>query len=155
VSLAAGPSPRICAGTPNTVISSHGIPRRARGAGLWKAKAPAVALTAVVLLSTTIGGASARDQPSPYWQAWHAESISTVRGLPVRGRECRGRGPAIVDDGVRWYRRFRCTARTRAPWETYDTIAVHYVFRPLGPYAGPQSPHRLTQVRFIGGPGIP
>jgi hypothetical protein len=115
----------------------------------------AVALAAVVLLSTTIGGAAANDQPSPYWQAWQAESISTVRGMPVRGGECRGLGRAIADDGVRRYRRFRCAARARAPWETYDTIAVHYVLQPLGPYVGPASPHTLTQVRFIGGPGIP
>jgi len=29
-----------------------------------------------------------------------------------------------------------------------------YVLRPLGKYDGPHSAHRLTNVRFIGGPGI-
>jgi hypothetical protein len=114
-----------------------------------------VALAAAVLLSTTIAGAAGHERPSAYWPASQAESISTVRGMPIRGTECRGLGQAVVDDGVSRYRRFRCAARTRAPWETYDTIAVYYVLRPLGPYVGPESPHGLTQVRFIGGPGIP
>jgi hypothetical protein len=49
---------------------------------------------------------------------------------------------------------FRCLAGTRAPWETYDTIAVLYVGHPLGPFCGSRSRYALTQVRFIGGPGI-
>ena len=75
--------------------------------------------------------------------------------MPVRGSKCRGLGQANVDDGVSRHRRFRCVASTRAPWETYDTIAVHYVLDALGSYVGPESPRALTQVRFIGGPGIP
>ena len=130
------------------------VARRSRRSG-HRSPVLGVALAAAVLLTTTIAGAEVHERLSPYWPAWQAESISTVRGMPVRGRDCRGVGRAIVDDGVRRYRRFRCAARARAPWETYDTIAVLYMVHSLGPYAGPASPHTLTQVHFIGGPGIP
>jgi hypothetical protein len=90
-----------------------------------------------------------------YWSVGQAKSIATIRSMRVRVRECRGFGRALVEDGVRRYRHFRCVAGTRAPWERYDTIAVLYVLHPLGPYFGSRSRHTLTQVRFIGGPGIP
>jgi hypothetical protein len=73
----------------------------------------------------------------------------------VSVRECHGLGQPMTVGRHRRYRHFRCVAGTRAPWETYDTIAVLYVLHPLGPYAGPRSRYTLTQVRFIGGPGIP
>ena len=69
--------------------------------------------------------------------------------------ECRGLGRAVVDNGVRRYRHFRCDAATRARGQTYDTVTVLYVLHPLGPYVGPRSRHTLTHVEFIGGPGIP
>jgi hypothetical protein len=100
------------------------------------------------------GTASAHDRPGAYWRIAHAKSISNVRGMPVRVRECRGLGRALIE-GVNRYRHFRCVAATRAPWQMYDTVAVFYVLHPLGPYVGPRSPYTLTQVRFVGGPGVP
>jgi hypothetical protein len=77
--------------------------------------------------------------------------VTTVRGLPVRVLRCRGLGPS--DGGG--FARFDCPAGTRAPWETYDTIAVSYVLRPLAEYEGAQPRHELADVRFVGGPAIP
>lgn len=74
-----------------------------------------------------------------------------MRGTPVTARHCRGAGPEKGDG----YGRFECVAGARAPTDAYDTVAVHYVLLPLGEYEGPKSPHRLTNVTFVGGPGIP
>lgn len=87
----------------------------------------------------------------PAWTVRQAESIAVVRGTPVEVRHCRGLGP--VDD--RRYRRFECLAGARAPTDPVETVAVRYVLFPLGDYDGRESPHRLTNVQFIGGPGIP
>lgn len=115
-----------------------------------------VVLAAAAVLSTTAAGtAAAHDRPGAYWRAAQAMSISTVRSMPVRVRECHGLGRPRTPGGSRRYRHFRCVAGARAPWETYDTIAVLYVLHPLGPYVGPRSRYALTRVRFIGGPGIP
>jgi hypothetical protein len=137
-------------------------PKPARPSSPWTrasaARSPSKALGVVLaaaVLGTSHGRAATHERPGAYWQTWQAESISTIRGMPVRVLECRGLGRAAIDDGVRRYPRFRCVAGTRAPWETYDTVAVFYVLRPHGPYVGPRSRHTLTQVRFIGRPGIP
>jgi hypothetical protein len=53
------------------------------------------------------------------------------------------------------YSRFECLAGARAAFQRYDTVAVLYVLHPLEEYDGPTSRHRLTDVRFIGGPGVP
>jgi hypothetical protein len=113
-----------------------------------------VSLGAVTAL-TVSSDAAAHDRPGAYWSVGQAKSIATIRGMPVGARECRGRGRALVEDGVRRYRHFRCVAGTREPWEKYDTVAVLYVLRPRSPYVGPRSRHTVTHVRFIGGPGIP
>jgi hypothetical protein len=96
---------------------------------------------------------SARDELR--WTEREAESITTVRSLPVRVLDCKGLGAAEVEDEQRSFARFDCVGGTRAAWETYDTIAVYYLLRPLEPYDGPRSRHRLTRVRFVGGPGVP
>lgn len=75
--------------------------------------------------------------------------------MPVNVHACRGVGGKVTRRGVARYRHFRCVAGTRAPWERYDTIAVLYVLHPLGTYRGARSRYALTDVRFIGGPGIP
>jgi hypothetical protein len=96
------------------------------------------------------------DRPGAYWRIAEAEAISNVRGMRVRVRECRGLGMVLATDGVRRYRHFRCVAGARASWQSYDTVGVLYVLHPLGPYTGPgESRHILTNVRFIGGPGVP
>ena len=86
-----------------------------------------------------------------FWTEREAESITTIRSLPATVRGCEGVGES--EDGR--YARFECLAGTRAAWETYDTIAVTYVLHPLAEYEGPRSRHRLTDVKFVGGPGIP
>jgi hypothetical protein len=104
------------------------------------------ALVAVLATACAGGGDSRVD-----WTEREAESITTIRSLPANVLECEGLG--TPEDGR--YLRFDCTAGTRAPWETYDTIAVRYVLHPVDEYDGPDSRHRLTNVKFIGGPGIP
>jgi hypothetical protein len=84
------------------------------------------------------------------WTVEQAESITSIRGTRVRVRECRGLGG---ENGR--YERFDCLASTRTASDRYDTVGVFYVLQPLGAYDGPGSKHRLSQVRFVGGPGIP
>jgi hypothetical protein len=106
------------------------------------------ALALVAALATACsGGGDSR----PGWTERQAESITTIRSLPATVRGCTGLGES--DDGR--YTRFECLAGTRAAWERYDTIAVTYVLHPLEEYEGPRSRHRLTRVKFVGGPGIP
>jgi hypothetical protein len=91
------------------------------------------------------------------WTTMQAESISVVRGMPVRVHYCRGLDGADRRRAEPRFTRFRCLAGARASSDPYgvETIAVLYVLHPLAPYHGPGSKHRLTNVRFIGGPGIP
>jgi hypothetical protein len=84
-----------------------------------------------------------------------AESIRTVRSMPVNVLECRGLGKPSSRSGAVRYRHFRCTGGTRAPWERYDTIAVQYTLHPLTAFRSAQRRFAITHVRFIGGPGIP
>jgi hypothetical protein len=105
----------------------------------------------VLLLALVCAACAGGDSGPPLWTESEAESIASVRSLPVNDAECEGRGEADEDR----YASFDCVAGTRAPWETYDTIAVFYVVRPLAEYDGPRSRHRLGRVKFVGGPGIP
>lgn len=115
------------------------------------------ALTCVlVLLTIVVAGCTGSDSPPvPRWTEHEAASITTVRSLPVRVVRCEGLGQAEREGERREYARFDCLGGTRAAWQTYDTIAVLYVLRPLEEYEGPRSRHRLLKVRFVGGPGIP
>ena len=79
-----------------------------------------------------------------------AESIRSVRGLPVRVRQCRGLGGALRDGEVLRYERLACVAGARLPHEEVDTVAVLYELVPRG-----GSRYELRKVQFIGGPGIP
>jgi hypothetical protein len=109
---------------------------------------------ALLALALTAGcGGSANDASAPSWTAEQAESIVVVRGMPVRVRYCHGLGPS--DD--RRYSRFDCLASASAARDPYpfETVAVVYVLHPLEEYAGTKSRHRLSRVKFYGGPGIP
>jgi hypothetical protein len=105
---------------------------------------------ALLVLVLAAAGCAGGDS-EPRWTVSQAASITTVRSMPVHVVRCRGLGEAEE----RSFTRIECTAGTRAPWETYDTIGVTYVVRPLAEYESPRSRHALSQVRFIGGPGIP
>jgi hypothetical protein len=107
----------------------------------------------VVLCCLAAGCAGSSEPSDPLWTERQAESITTVRSMPVRVVRCRGLVDAEESEDT--YRRFACLAGARAPWETYDTIAVSYILHPLGEYEGPRSPHHLSNVRFVGGPGVP
>jgi hypothetical protein len=110
----------------------------------------------LVLLALVAAGCAGADAPSvPRWTEREAASITTVRSLPVRVLRCDGVGAVDADGERRSYGRFECVAGTRAEGERYDTIAVFYLLRPLEEYEGPRSRHRLTRVRFVGGPGVP
>jgi hypothetical protein len=106
---------------------------------------------ALLVLALTATGCAGGGESEPRWTAREAASITTVRSMPVRVVRCHGLGEAEEHS----FTRFDCLAGTRAPWETYDTIAVTYVLRPLAEFDGPRSRHGLSRVRFIGGPGIP
>jgi hypothetical protein len=110
----------------------------------------ALATLTLVVCGIAVGCA----EEAPLWTVRQAESISTIRGMHVRVRECRGVGHAAPDESTS-FRRFACVAGARRPGETYDTVGVFYDLRPLGKYEGPASEHALENVRFIGGPGIP
>jgi hypothetical protein len=110
----------------------------------------------LILLSGVSAACADGSTPSDGgWTAREAESITSVRGMAVRVRHCRGLGRGRKDGAVVRYRRFACVAGARRPSERFDTVGVFYVLRPLGEYDGPRSKYRLTNVRFVGGPGIP
>jgi hypothetical protein len=108
---------------------------------------------ALLALALTAGCGSDKDASAQWWAVDQAESIAVVRGMPVRVRYCRGLGPS--DD--RKYARFDCLASARAVRDLYpfETVAVVYVLHPLEEYRGAKSRHRLSSVKFYGGPGIP
>jgi hypothetical protein len=100
------------------------------------------------LLVLALGACGGEDRSS--WTVRQAESVTEVRGLPVRVRQCRGLGEVSRDGPERRYERFRCLAGARLEGERFDTVAVRYVIRPTS-----DSEYELQNVRFIGGPGIP
>lgn len=109
----------------------------------------------LLLVVVTTGCAGADTPDAPRWTEPEAAAITTVRGMPVSVVRCRGLGPHESQDDRKAFARFDCLAQTRAPWQRYDTITVIYVLHPLDEYEGPRSPHQLTNVQFVGGPGIP
>jgi hypothetical protein len=84
------------------------------------------------------------------WTVAQAETIDSVRGMPVRVRECRGRGERLGDGRPARYRQLSCVAGARLPGERFDTVAVLFDVRPTS-----DDGHELQNVRFVGGPGIP
>jgi hypothetical protein len=56
--------------------------------------------------------------------------------------------PAVHVDHTARYRGFVCTAGARTSFQTYDTVGVTYVLRPLGPFLGASSSYVLTGVYF-------
>ena len=115
---------------------------RRRGSGPF-----VLALLAVLALGACAGEEAAEDRG---WTVREAESISSVRGLPVRVRHCRGLGDAFRDGEALRYDRLACVAGARLPDEEVDTVAVLYELVPRD-----ASTYELREVRFIGGPGIP
>ena len=107
----------------------------------------------LAILACGCGGAEEADERRS-WTRKEAESVTVVRGLTVRVRHCRG--VAAATDNRR-YRSLRCLAGARATSDSYpfETVAVRYVLHPLGPPTGRRPRRRLTDVRFVGGPGIP
>lgn len=100
-------------------------------------------------------GDRAGDRQATYWSTREAESIATVRGLPVHVKQCRGLGHSRRGLAVVRYSRFACTAGTGLDWDAFDTVSVTYVLVPLGRYEGGCSSHALRDVHFVGGTGIP
>ena len=99
----------------------------------------------VVVVGLAVWAGSRSVSTAVAWRLAQAESITAVRGTPVHAVRCDGLGPVV--DGGR-YRRFACTAAARASFETYDSVGVTYVLRPLGPFAGASSSYALSDVRF-------
>jgi hypothetical protein len=99
------------------------------------------------LVASALPGCGAGDTA---WTVAQAEAIDSVRGLPVRVRECHGRGERLGDGGRARYRRLSCVAGARLPGERFDTVAVLFDVRPTS-----DDEHELEKVRFVGGPGIP
>jgi hypothetical protein len=108
-------------------------------------KAEALILTLCAGL-VACGGGESRDDAG--WTVKQAESIDSVRGMPVRVHRCRGRG----DVDANRHQVLACVAAARRPGERFDSVAVLYVLRPTGPCC---EDYELAKVRFIGGPGIP
>jgi hypothetical protein len=98
-----------------------------------------------------LAGSCAEDSEPDGWTTPQAESITVIRGLPVRVRRCRGIGRR---EGRR-YRRFDCLAGARLRGESFDTVAVVYELRPSSRFQGAHSSYTLKHVRFVGGSGIP
>jgi hypothetical protein len=103
-----------------------------------------------LLLMLTLLAACGGDD-APRWTVAQAQSIAVVRGTRVNDARCRGIGGKVDER----YERFSCTAGARRSTEALDTVAVLYELVPEETYAGPGSAHRLENVSFVGGPGIP
>ena len=101
----------------------------------------------VAVIASTSPGCGAENNA---WTVARAEAIDSVRGLPVRVRERRGRGERLGERGRARYRRLSCVAGARLPGERFDTVAVLFDVRPTG-----DDDHKLENVQFVGGPGIP
>lgn len=113
-------------------------------------------VTCLLLLAGLVGGCAEEKDPGvAEWTVQQAESITSVRGMSVRVRYCRGLAGSFRGEAKERFRRFVCLAGARASFDRYDTVGVLYMLRPLGDYDGPDSRHRLSNVRFVGGPGIP
>jgi hypothetical protein len=107
-------------------------------------------VTGLLLVLVFAGCARGDKSSEPLWSVRQAESITSIRGTPVRVRYCRGRGGQADR-----YRSFECLAGARTASDPYDTVGIFYVLHPLGEYEGRRSNYRLSNVRFVGGPGVP
>jgi hypothetical protein len=112
-------------------------------------------LGCLVLLSCLGGCAFGNESRVVEWTVQEAESITSIRGLTVRVRSCRGVDGHQGGGTESRFRRFSCVAGARAEFDRYDTVGILYVLHPLEDYDGVSSRHRLSEVRFLGGPGIP
>lgn len=107
-------------------------------------RSPLVAFAALLLAACSGGGPETHG-----WTVEQAENaVTNVRGLPVRGPQCRGLGPAEDEEPARFLR-FACSAGARARGERFETVAVMYELHVR------DSAHELQAIRFVGGPGIP
>jgi hypothetical protein len=120
--------------------------RSAVGRRAAEVRCPGFALL-IAIVASALPGCGGADSA---WTVAQAEAIDSVRGLPVRVRECRGRGEPLGDGGRARYQRLSCVAGARLPGERFDTVAVLFDVRP-----GSDDDHELENVRFVGGPGIP
>lgn len=105
----------------------------------------------VVAAALVAPQAAAHDRPGNFWTEKQAESITSIRGTPVRVRECKGLGKPR--EGV-LFRHFSCVAGTRLRYQPIDTVAVTYILHPLGKYRGRNSRYVPTKVKFVGH-GVP
>lgn len=111
---------------------------------------------AVVLATAVVLAATGEPTRAPaYWTVRQAESIASVRRVPLHVEECRGTGPALQRAAVARYARFSCTAGTGLDREPFDSVAVTYELVPEGRYEGTRSEYSVRDVRFVGGTGIP
>ena len=145
----------------------HALHRPSIGVGLRVAAlAAAILILGTSLLAAALEGGRGSPEALPaadrvgtrgpsYWTVREAESIATVRGVPVHVKGCDGIGPSRQTLAVARYGRFACEAGTGLDWESFDSVAVTYTLVPLGPYEGGCSQFALREVRFVGGTGVP
>jgi hypothetical protein len=112
-------------------------------------------LVAGLVAGLAAGCNGADGQSAAAWTRAQAEAVDTIRGMRVHVRECRGVRDRRVDDGVVRYTRFACAAGARRRGERYDTVGIFYTLRPLAAFERDRPRYELTNVRFIGGPGVP
>jgi hypothetical protein len=104
-----------------------------------------------VLVGLVSAGCLHSNEQTHAWTIPQAETVTVIRGTPVTVRGCRGLGRGEAGR----FERFACVAGARAPTDDADTVAILYELRPSGPYEGARSRYALTNVRFVGGPGVP
>ena len=100
----------------------------------------------LALSAAVLAGCGSGDDEG--WTVRQAESIRSIRGMPVHEPRCHGVGAALGDGGLR-YRRLACQAGARRSGERYDTVGVFYEVVP------DDGDYRLERVHFVGGPGVP
>ena len=111
--------------------------------------ASVIPLACAASLAAAVCGCSNSGPHETGWTVDRAESVTTIRGMAVRVRQCRGLGTPDGKGETRSYRRFACEAGARRPGESYDTVGVYYEIRLRG-----SGGYVLDDVRFLG-PGVP
>jgi hypothetical protein len=88
------------------------------------------------------GGASSR--PATFWTVEQAESITVIRGTPLRTTKCTGFG----EERESGFRRFSCIGKVVPRGLPQLPVRVRYVLNPRGAYRGSRSAYLATSVRF-------
>lgn len=100
-----------------------------------------MAVGALAFLAACGDGSS---RPAIFWTVEQAESITVIRGTPLRTTKCNGLG----DERDSAFRRFFCIGKVVPQGLPQLPVRVRYVLNPRGAFRGRRSAYLATSVRF-------